>query len=200
MPNGLSDCTLTPEQALQLSRTQVGRRVLRDFFRQCGDQALRKPLGVTGQIQRILPRSIPRTEPQGAPRRLPERIRMDTDPCDLSSRWLISPTLSSRFIQTAARLPFDMSIISGYRTVQRQMELMREGRPAANPLRSTHTSCPATGADVRLGVAVTPLIQARFGLAAVESGLRWGGGSPVDPETGIPSDWNHVDLGPRALR
>lgn len=39
--------------------------------------------------------------------------------------------------------------------------------------------------------------KVELGVAAVENGLRWGGGSPRDPETGIPRDWNHVDTGPR---
>lgn len=38
--------------------------------------------------------------------------------------------------------------------------------------------------------------RVQFGLAANLAGLRWGGGSTVD-DTGVPSDWNHLDLGPR---
>lgn len=90
-----------------------------------------------------------------------------------------------------------IQIISGFRTVAEQIELGRQGRPAADPSRSTHTTCPATGIDFRINGFVTTLMKARFGTIAVMNGLRWGGGSPVDPSTGIPSDWNHVDLGPR---
>lgn len=35
-----------------------------------------------------------------------------------------------------------------------------------------------------------------WGQWVMKSGLRWGGGSKL-LETGLPSDWQHVDLGPR---
>lgn len=127
---------------------------------------------------------------------IPEKI--GDDPCSLSGRWLICPRLAERLVAMASRLPFPVQIISGYRTPEHQLALGREGRPVAAVDRSTHTSCPATGADIWPGVAVTRVVQATMGEAAVVAGLRWGGGSPVDPNTGIPSDWNHVDLGPRA--
>jgi len=88
-------------------------------------------------------------------------------------------------------------VLSGFRTVKEQNELIRRGRPAANPLVSTHTTCPATGVDFRINGFVTRLMKARFGRIVVLNGLRWGGGSPND-DVGIPSDWNHADLGPRA--
>lgn len=126
---------------------------------------------------------------------IPERIRSDW--CGLSKRWLLDPTLAQRLVQMAARAPFPVQIISGYRSPEKQRALAAEGRPAAPVDRSTHTSCPATGADVWPGIAVTRVVQAQLGEAAVVAGLRWGGGSPVSPTTGIPSDWNHVDMGPR---
>jgi len=120
-----------------------------------------------------------------------------TDICPFLTRWMIHPDLARALYKMAARAPFGISIISGYRTPDQQEALKREGRPAADPSVSTHLSCPAGGADVRLDVAVTDAVKATFGRLAVEAGLRWGGGSPVD-QNGIPSDWNHVDLGPRS--
>jgi len=126
-----------------------------------------------------------------------ERIDPNGDPCQLATKWKISPRLANNLLLMASRLEFPVQIISGYRSPTKQRALAAEGRPTAPVDRSTHTSCPATGADVWPGIAVTTLIQARLGAEAVISGLRWGGGSPVDPQTGIPSDWNHMDLGPR---
>ena len=117
--------------------------------------------------------------------------------CDLSRRWKIAPTLATRIVTMASMLPFPLSIISGHRTDDQQRSLTIQGRPTAPVDRSTHTSCPAIGADVWPSTVATAEVQATLGLAAVESGLRWGGGSPPDPVTLIPSDWNHVDLGPR---
>ena len=129
---------------------------------------------------------------------LPEKIDPLVDPCWLVDRWLISWELANRLTRAASYLPFPISIISGYRSPQKQEALRREGRPTADVDRSTHTSCPATGADVWPSIAKTRVVQATLGEALVRAGLRWGGGSPVDPRTGIPSDWNHADLGPRA--
>ena len=128
---------------------------------------------------------------------LPTVVTMQTDPCALSSRWKIHPQLASALVSMSAMLPFGFEVISGFRTVERQRQLMAEGRPAADPAVSTHTICPATGADLRVSVAPVDTVKAQLGSAAVFAGLRWGGGSPVNPGTGIPSDWNHVDLGPR---
>ncbi len=100
-------------------------------------------------------------------------------------------------VQLAAALPFGISIISGYRTPETQEALRRAGRPTAHPDLSTHLSCPATGVDLWPDVAVTDVVKATLGATAVQIGFRWGGGSQVD-ENGIPSDWNHFDLGPRA--
>lgn len=89
----------------------------------------------------------------------------------------------------------EWSIISGYRTPEEQDRLRAEGRPTAPNECSTHLTCPATGADVRVHTFPTRAIKATWGRIATEEGLRWGGGSPPD-DAGIPSDWNHVDLGP----
>lgn len=124
-------------------------------------------------------------------------VEPSTDPCILSERWIIAPELAEKIVRMSASLPFGISMISGFRTKAEQDQLRKDGRPAADDRLSTHRSCPATGADLRVSVAVTDAVKATFGQAAVSAGLRWGGGSPVDPQTGIPSDWNHVDLGPR---
>jgi len=126
---------------------------------------------------------------------IPERIGDDW--CGLSRRWKLAPDLAMRLVRMADRAPFPLQIISGYRSPDKQRQLRQEGRPAAPVDRSTHTSCPATGADVWPGIAVSRVVQAQLGEAGTIAGLRWGGGSPVDPQTGIPSDWNHFDLGRR---
>jgi len=118
--------------------------------------------------------------------------------CGLQDRWKISGVLATKIVCMAGRLPFGIQIISGYRTREKQAELERSGRPAAPDHLSTHRACPATGVDLFPLVAVSNVVKATLGEAAVVCGLRWGGGSQVDPESGIPSDWNHVDLGPRS--
>ncbi len=100
-----------------------------------------------------------------------------------------------RFSQETGR---SVRIISGYRSAKEQEDLRRAGRPTALDQLSTHRSCPATGIDVTLGSLPTPVLKATWGRNVVEVGLRWGGGSPVN-STGIPSDWQHVDLGPRQV-
>lgn len=126
---------------------------------------------------------------------LPETI--DRDWCGLSRRWLLEPDLAVKLTQMAGRLEFPIQIISGYRDPEHQRQLRYQGRPAADPDVSNHTTCPSRAADVWPGIAASRVVQARMGEAGVSVGLRWGGGSPVDPSTGIPSDWNHFDLGPR---
>jgi len=130
---------------------------------------------------------------------LPETIYpewTDDEICRLQDRWKIAGVLAVRLVCMANRLPFRIQIISGFRTREHQERLIREGMGAPVEL-STHCSCPATGADLRCVLAVTDIVRATFGEAATACGLRWGGGSPPDPDTGIPLDWNHVDLGPR---
>lgn len=133
-------------------------------------------------------------------------MRSGHDPCEIARRWLVSDELAAKLSaamrQWERETNLTIEVISGYRTDAAQSALTRAGRPTAlsNDL-STHRTCPATGADIRIGGSplfhVTPLMKARWGRIAVETGLRWGGGSSIDPTTGIPSDWNHVDLGPR---
>lgn len=127
---------------------------------------------------------------------IPQPIDPHGDPCQLAVRWGISLELARRLQQMAGDVPFSVSIISGARTAEAQDELgsLPACNTGARPC-STHTTCPATGADVWPGVAVVPAVKAHLGRAAVYAGLRWGGGSPIDPESGIPADWNHLDLG-----
>jgi len=127
---------------------------------------------------------------------LPLRVRPETDPCLVMGRFGTSYELSQRLVSMSASLEFPISVISGLRTPRQQQELRDSGRPAAPDDQSTHLSCPATGVDLRVGVAVTDVVKARLGTEGTRAGLRWGGGSPVD-RSGIPSDWNHFDLGPR---
>lgn len=126
---------------------------------------------------------------------------MAGSPRELCSVWGLSVTLSVRLwcalAQAEAETGLSWDIISGHRSCEEQEELARQGRPAAPCHLSTHVSFPATGADVRVSSIATRSLKATWGRIVVENGMRWGGGSPVDPETGIPSDWNHVDLGPR---
>lgn len=92
----------------------------------------------------------------------------------------------------------DVFIISGWRSAEEQAALKRAGRPTAPDELSNHRSCLSTAVDVDLGFLVPNGNQLAWGVAAVHRGLRWGGGSPVDPKTSIPSDWAHVDVGPRS--
>lgn len=123
------------------------------------------------------------------------------DPCELSARWGVRLDVMERVVRAAhafsAETGREVWIISGFRTDATQRALRRAGRPAADVDRSTHTSCPATGVDVSLGFVPTDVLKAFWGRSAVVAGLRWGGGSAVD-EKGLPTDWNHVDVGPRA--
>jgi len=90
-----------------------------------------------------------------------------------------------------------VQIISGLRTRAEQDALRRSGRPAANNDLSTHLSCPATGVDVALGFLPVRLQKAAWGRIVTWHGLRWGGGGRLDAG-GMPVDWGHVDMGPRA--
>lgn len=141
---------------------------------------------------------------------IPERIDPHWDAarvCDFSQRWRISLDLALRLVVLSDRLPWGVQIISGHRTNREQDELRRQGRPTAPNSLSTHTACPASGADLQLvGITPTEFVKAQFGRAVMETNmygarnaplLRWGGGGAYDPDTGIPDDWNHVDLGPR---
>lgn len=127
---------------------------------------------------------------------IPQPVLETTDPCELAPRWGISLELARKLVRARARVPFAFSIISGFRTDQRQREV-GELAPCSSGQRpcSTHTVCPATGVDLWPGVAPSNDVKYALGVAATVEGLRWGGGSPVD-ENGIPLDWNHFDLGP----
>jgi len=130
---------------------------------------------------------------------IPTPIRQATS-CELVDRWLISLELAQKLKAVAARLEQRLSfvLISGYRTCLEQQALAAAGRPAASCDRSTHTSCPSTGADIWIegGRSGSLIDVIDLGLAAEREGLRWGGGSARD-QSGIPFDWNHLDLGPR---
>lgn len=140
---------------------------------------------------------------------LPNREPLNgADPCAIASRWAISEELANRLKCAVDRfagpqLPgqqpiVPVQIISGARSPVDQDRLRREGRPTADNDRSTHLSCPATGADISLPFGTTRATIARWGEAVTLCGMRWGGGSAVD-DVGIPSDWRHVDLGPRRV-
>jgi len=127
---------------------------------------------------------------------------MVADHCDLAGRWGISPDLALRIVRSAQDFERETGrsawIISGWRSEEEQDALRRRGRPAARNELSTHLTCPATGADVWLGPLPTRIQKAIWGRIAVMNGLRWGGGSSTSvAQAGIPSDWPHVDLGPR---
>lgn len=124
--------------------------------------------------------------------------------CAFAARWQIEPDLARRLQMMAQELPYEVQMISGARSRAQQEALDDAGRPAAPFELSTHANeradgCPrlATGADLSPTIAHDDYVRALFGRAAVLAGLRWGGGSPVD-DRGFPSDWQHVDLGPRS--
>lgn len=132
---------------------------------------------------------------------MPEReVLTDGTDCELAARWGVSLDTIQR-AQLAASDFFTETgrqvwIISGFRTVAEQNRLRRQGRPTADNDRSTHLSCPATGVDVSLGARPSNFLKATWGRLTLIHGLRWGGGGAV-AESGIPLDWQHVDIGPR---
>lgn len=121
------------------------------------------------------------------------------DPCELARVWTISIDLAVHLVQMAQRFHqatgHELFMRSGHRSCAEQLQLEQRGRPAAPCELSTHVICPAIGADLDMDGYPANALRVAFGDAAMQSGLRWGGGSPA--ENGIPSDWNHVDLGPR---
>lgn len=132
---------------------------------------------------------------------LREEVVTDSDFCELANRWRVRPDVMELVWKSAEQLEFETGrtvwIISGFRTAAEQRALEKAGRPAAPDQISTHRSCPATGVDVWLGPLPSNLLKVTWGRITTFNGLRWGGGSPIDPETGIPEDWNHVDRGQR---
>lgn len=133
---------------------------------------------------------------------IPQAFDQYTDVCALASKWGISPELASRIVWMSGRIAGGLTIYSGARTEAQQNQLRSEGRPTAANNLSTHLACPATGADVRMsigGANYIPEEKWQFGTAARIAGLRWGGSDdPTRDARGIPSDWNHLDLGRRA--
>jgi len=131
--------------------------------------------------------------------RLPEDLAASSA-CDLAIRWGVDLDVMERTQRAAIQFEREtgrsVQIISGGRTPAEQNALRRKGRPTADNDRSTHLSCPATGIDVTLGFAPVGAMKATWGRIVVFEGLRWGGGSSSD-SSGIPSDWPHVDRGPR---
>jgi len=124
--------------------------------------------------------------------------------CNFAAKWKLSLPLAQKLVTMSRQFATGLTIISGHRTNDEQDALRAAGRPAAANDKSTHLACPSQGADLRVN-GVTTLrdptssadeVKMAFGVAAVFAGLRWGGGSPINA-FGIPSDWNHVDLGPR---
>jgi len=133
---------------------------------------------------------------------IPQHFDEETDACQMAIKWGISLDLAVRLVEMASNIPFGLTIFSGARTPEHQDRLREEGKRTADNDKSTHLSCPATGADVRMTLGAANLenrSQILFGQAANIVGLRWGGGSAQDPAKKgiIPLDWNHLDLGPR---
>lgn len=122
------------------------------------------------------------------------------DVCAFAVNWAIDAYLAMRLAELARLLKlagYVVQIVSGWRSVKEQLGTA----DGADPAISTHTSCPyATGADLQIvgynKVTTPPEVRRTFGDAAQRAGLRWGGGSRLD-QNSLPSDWNHVDLGPR---
>jgi len=124
-------------------------------------------------------------------------------PCDLMVEWKASDQLATALKRMNdfffADTRHNLRVLSIFRTIREQEALIRRKESnVASLTTSTHVTCPATGADLWI-VGMFPIVSTKllFGRAARLALLRWGGGSTVDPDTGIPSDWNHVDLGPR---
>lgn len=156
---------------------------------------------------------------------LPRAITEETDPCQLAAEWitdvrvtvlLVALTFLLKNYAAAEGIVLGLKIISGYRTLAQQEQLRQEGRPTADPDKSTHLSCPATGVDLLLVDHMDPdndlgdrALWYAVGRMAQSVGLRWGGGSAPaswwrnDPQNvgassqPFPSDFNHFDLGPR---
>ena len=131
---------------------------------------------------------------------MPEREVIGlSDPCVLGSTWGVDGDVMARVFRAAelytnfTRSP--VWIISGSRTRLEQLRLGRSGRPAAPDELSTHRSCPATGVDISLGALPSSAKKRFWGQMVEANGLRWGGGSEI--RDGIPSDWQHLDAGPR---
>ena len=110
---------------------------------------------------------------------------------------LLADLVAAVLLETRAQIGREPRVISGYRSRRQQDDLRRRGRPAAPDHFSNHRIFPAGAVDVSLGALPTRPMKWTFGMSALSWGLRWGGGSPIDPETGLPTDWQHLDRGPR---
>lgn len=134
---------------------------------------------------------------------LREEVITESDFCELANRWRVRADVMELVARSAAQLEFETRrtvwIISGFRTSAEQRALEKADRPTAPDELSTHRSCPSTGVDIWLGPLPSNLLKVTWGRIVTFNGLRWGGGGPIDPETGIPNDWAHVDKGPRVL-
>lgn len=135
------------------------------------------------------------------------------DPCALADRWGLTGDLATRLVFLADRWKSlglgALIIFSGRRSRTQQGALGRQGRPAAPFSTSTHADedlegCPrfSTGADVKPAtITDEPISRAglinAFHALAESMGLRAGGGSALDT-FGNPTDWQHLDLGPRS--
>lgn len=115
--------------------------------------------------------------------------------CGFAERWGLDEVLAARLMLFAADLPGRVKITSGHRTREQQQDLVDRGATATGADSSTHTSCPATGADV-VPVLSTwewsseATIWRLIAEAAARHQLRWGGTFKVP-------DLVHFDLGPR---
>ena len=140
---------------------------------------------------------------------MPEREQITSAPlgdfgesrwCELARRWKVDPWVMQRVWLSAIDYENETAgavwIISGHRTVAQQNELRRQGRPTADNDRSTHLSCPATGVDVSIAVAPVRAQIWIWGRIVRMNGLRWGGDSKLH-EAGYPTDFGHIDKGPR---
>lgn len=134
---------------------------------------------------------------------MPEReFITDATDCELAERWSVSLDTMRRVWMAARDYETETGgrrvyIISGWRSRDEQRHLSRRGRPTAPDDVSTHRSCPSTGVDISLGLLPSGFMKVLWGRITLAHGLRWGGGGPVDPESFIPVDWRHVDVGPR---
>jgi len=125
---------------------------------------------------------------------LPEKV--GTDPCRLSTRWMLSPELGSMLVglDIWAHTQLDRKgipwpglwIQSGHRSNMRQEEV--------NPdvPNSLHTRCPSLAVDLRVGnlaaSITTDAVWSWLGARWALMGGRWGGRFD-------PPDQNHFDLG-----
>jgi len=123
------------------------------------------------------------------------------DACNLVLDWSLDPGFAEKIAlvinRTEAEIGRPVRVISGFRTREKQQELINQPGVLAAPLDvSNHTLCPAHAVDVSLGAFPTRVQKALWGANLLFGGLRWGGGGPVD-SGGIPIDWQHADDGPR---